>query len=65
MGSDGDYTICSYVSDNAGGDKVYDSPITFTADFSAPDPVTTSEWNGSPTYDTDGSLEVKWTASPS
>ena len=48
VGSDGDYTICSYVSDNAGGDKVYDSPITFTADFSAPDPVTTSEWNGSP-----------------
>ena len=65
VGSDGDYTICSYVSDNAGGDKVYDSPITFTADFSAPDPVTTSEWNGSPTYNTDGSLTVNWTASPS
>ena len=36
-----------------------------TVDTTAPAPVASANWDGSATYDTDTTLTVNWTASPS
>ena len=36
-----------------------------TVDTTAPDPVASADWDGSAAYDTDTTLTVNWTASPS